>query len=717
MTITAPDNKVRDLPRYGKRNVAGEGMSSFLPISGKIHDTRKLTRYKYDNSIGIDMNKFLTIKPSDLKIKEVRKRDLDRGNVFSYHEPKFYMSETKYRSTELERKRASDFMLGALTEVEEHPVRTGVIFGVSVIAPEVIGVASTYIGAGTTANVIGNLAGVGLMGATAYSVGSRISKAKNRWFTGGSIFGGEFAPAMAGYYVGTRYVPKVIDLWRTRGMREIPQALPETKPFFKPTEDRYVFMERYEGMKLTKPSTWLQEYKGMKKGQFTKRTYRTISPEVSAYYEGKSTISFWDVGKGGKIKLTTKEATPFPYDSKPTHTKYFTDTMQKVYYTPGQSSMTKPIGVSATPMSWGDKQIPIGEGGKYYSGKGISAGFTGLKRDQYISTNILGGTPYPEVHKTYFESVRVKPALREATLHGTYGKFKQYQFKGGVTAETLTPKGAHAVDPFFKPEVETIIPGGTLSTRTPKNQYIKFLGRRVTLIEETLTAPSSPTISTSKAVTTISDYNTYSQSTRSSSAIIRPTTFIGSLTETSKPLSSDIKPTSLTPTSSKTFKIKSTIKSYPKSFSRFSYASKISSSKIISSPIKSYPKSNSYKSISKPSSRMSSSKRYKSSSSLSSLSYSSRPSSYKSSISGLSSVSKPLRKTNIIVPKISFDRPKLKSKTKKKRITKTKTGYTPSLKAEIFKIKGKKPKKEVLMTGLFTRPIIKKTKTKRRRKR
>jgi len=71
-------------------------------------------------------------------------------------------------------------------------------------------------------------------------------------------------------------------------------------------------IEEQKNSIFLKPSTY--KYRDYKEGQFVKRQYRVIAPEVEAGAKGLDEVTFYKVVDGKVVKVTEK-ATTFPYDS------------------------------------------------------------------------------------------------------------------------------------------------------------------------------------------------------------------------------------------------------------------------------------------------------------------------------------------------------------------------------------------------------------------
>ena len=268
------------------------------------------------------------------------------------------------------------------------------------------------------------------------------------------------------------------DVYTTRGMTKLELAGYDTIPFL--INDKQVFMRRYEGIKITKPSTWLESFK-YKKGQFVKRQYRIISPEVQAYYEGKPTVSYYDF-IDGEIKKVTKPTTAFPYDKPETFKEYFDAKGKELFGLPKTQELPanvegKPFGYSATGMKW-DTNI-IGEAGQFYSGKGVSIGFLRLGNKYSGGIINLFTSDKPIVYASYGSKSVVVPKAFEVKAPNPYnpgGKpIKKYIFPG------IEKEAGVFYIPTNKPEVQAVAFGKLVPIR--KGYYFKLEGRRVPIQE------------------------------------------------------------------------------------------------------------------------------------------------------------------------------------------------------------------------------------------
>ena len=285
--------------------------------------------------------------------------------------------------------------------------------------------------------------------------------------------------ATAGAYpVGKFGYTKGYDLYRTRGLEKLEIADYQTKPVI--INDKPVFMRRYEGIQLNQPRSWIESFK-YKKGQYVKRQYRVVSPEVMGFYEGKSKVTYYDL-IDGKIQRVTKETTRFPYDKPSTFKEYFDVKSQEVYGLPVRSGLpidtkNKPFGYSATGKQLSTNKI--GEAGQFYSGKGVSLAFLRLNNKYSgLESPIITGNK-PMVYATYGTKSQVVPDAFEIKVRNPYevgGKpIKKYIFPGIEKRE-----GTFYI-PTNKPEVQAVVYGELVPLR--KQFYFDFAGRRVPIQE------------------------------------------------------------------------------------------------------------------------------------------------------------------------------------------------------------------------------------------
>lgn len=291
-------------------------------------------------------------------------------------------------------------------------------------------------------------------------------------FNKGILMSAGISAEAVGFF-GERYIDKgfskVKDVYRTRGMTKIEMPDVNAQPFYrknKAGQTEAVYMKRFEGMKFKEPKTWVQAMQGYKKGQFTKRQYRLVAPEVQAMYEG---------GKG----------TTFPYDDPSKHYNWFVNKNVAEFGVPRKSQLPqnvrskKGFGYSATGQAW--DTLEIGEAGQYYSGKGISIRFLRLEGKYSNSNNIFDGMigKKPIVYAGYFSDVKTNPGyeVKVPNPYDSSGKpIKKYVFQNPTQQGTLYLPG-------YKREVEGIMYGQRMPVR--KQFYFELGGRRIPIEEQT----------------------------------------------------------------------------------------------------------------------------------------------------------------------------------------------------------------------------------------
>jgi len=314
----------------------------------------------------------------------------------------------------------------------------------------------------------------------------------------------ELGGGIIGYSVGARIsksgIDKGFDLYRTKGMKELPIADYTTKPFWKQTEGKYVFMKRYEGFKTFKPSTWKPTLKGYKKGQFIGRQYKLLPFEVQASMKGKKDVSYWKIEhKTKKVSWVTEKATAFPFDKPSTHLKWFEKYGRREYGLPGTPKEVsgKPFGFSATGEAWKGTKFDVKpfkyKGGEidlaayqYYSGKGISGYFYRIGGRKYsisFKGSLFGDTSTPTTYAGYFKSVKKGSGAKEVKGTQDGRELKAYLFKEKM-------KLGEGVIPGVKKEVELTT---TFTERKPfaEKYFFKLFGRNVPVVQQTFGKESS----------------------------------------------------------------------------------------------------------------------------------------------------------------------------------------------------------------------------------
>ena len=329
--------------------------------------------------------------------------------------------------------------------------------------------------------------------------------------------GGGITGFMIGSWGAKKGIEKTTDWWKYRKLKELPMAETTTKPFWKPTEERYVFMKRYEGFKMFKPSTWKPTLKGAKKGQFVGRQWKRIPFEVEASMKGKKEATFWKIDhKTKKITWVTEKATTFPIEPSK-HIEWFKKYGYREYGLPGTPKQLKgkPFGYSATGEAWKGTEFEVKpfkyKGGEidlgayqYYSGKGISGYFYRLDGRRYpfsFSGSIFGDITTPTTYAGYFESIKKAQAIKEVRGKQEGRELKAYlikeKYQPGIP---IVPEGKTA----WKQEVEAVI---TFTERKPFGEGYKFslFGRKVPIIQQTFGTEGS---SFSKGLPIIKDTGT-----------------------------------------------------------------------------------------------------------------------------------------------------------------------------------------------------------------
>jgi len=264
---------------------------------------------------------------------------------------------------------------------------------------------------------------------------------------------------------------RTYDIIRTAGMEKIEMPPINAKGFMRNGE--MVYMRRATGFQLAKPKSWIESLQGYKPGQFVKRQYRLIAPEVQSRYEG---------GPG----------TSFPYDKPETHLEWFTKKNMQEYYLPKKSELPfnakkMAYGLSATGKEWNTNVI--GDAGSYYSGKGISIRFLRIanKRSPQqagVFDSLFGKKPI--VYAGYAKKAVVNPGyeIKVPNPYEPNGKpIKKYIFS------KPTEKGVFNI-PVHKLEVESVAYGEKVPVR--RKFYFELGGRRVPIEEHVFRESLSP---------------------------------------------------------------------------------------------------------------------------------------------------------------------------------------------------------------------------------
>lgn len=192
--------------------------------------------------------------------------------------------------------------------------------------------------------------------------------------------------------------------------------------------DERVYMERYEGFKLSKPKTWLQSIKGYEKGQFIGRLdAKRIPDEVVAKYIYKGDVKL--TYPSGEVRVIKAET--FPFDDISTHQYWFQQGNIKEYGLGKYSELpvnikNKALGFSASSNKFeinplGNIHLRLASGEvvtlkgnpMYFSGKGASAGFFRIvpSNAYELSSEIIAKDPV--LYASYFDKIQVNKAFGE----------------------------------------------------------------------------------------------------------------------------------------------------------------------------------------------------------------------------------------------------------------------------------------------------------------
>lgn len=337
--------------------------------------------------------------------------------------------------------------------------------------------------------------------------------------------------SLAGYAVGgyatEKSFLKVSDIKRTWGKRYLEQPDPTTKAFLKPQAEpgKIVFYRRYEGVKIFDPRTywpWLSTRVGItqyKKGQFLKRQYQIIPPQVRASLEKRESFPEYYIDKKGGLRTRGAKPTSFPLDVPSKHSSM---AFGKEYALPGvpKALRKKAFGYSATPEEFSGrkfspqvlkdlskvsgkepkmKELKLKGAYQFFSFKGLSAYFFRLGKGGYGESKAGTESPIrPTAYAGYFEGIQKQKALGEvkgtAFPDTTMGKLKGLFGFGGRELKAYiytkpTKEGIPAI-PGYKREVEGTV---EYTERIPfrRDFYLKLFGRRVVLEEQTFKTPKS----------------------------------------------------------------------------------------------------------------------------------------------------------------------------------------------------------------------------------
>jgi hypothetical protein len=270
-----------------------------------------------------------------------------------------------------------------------------------------------------------------------------------------------------------------------------------------------VYMERYEGLKLSNPKSWLQKVQGYQKGQFTGRSYKFLPDELQAYYQYGGDVAIYP--KGTKFKLLSAtpripttptkiiKAEAFPYEDPSTHMNWFMKRNVAEYPVPKKSKLPispkeKAFGYSATGEEWAstefepttikytDKAGVIRtiktEGAiQYVSGKGVSGGFLRIFKRGAYSQGVGKVATKPIIYADYIEKAKLNKAIKEIRGIDSAGReLKAYIYQKKALANELNIGG-------MKREVEGTI---EITSRIPirKSFAIKLEGWKVPIEEQ-----------------------------------------------------------------------------------------------------------------------------------------------------------------------------------------------------------------------------------------
>lgn len=349
---------------------------------------------------------------------------------------------------------------------------------------------------------------------------------------GSSLFAlettGELIGIESATHIGQRTFNKAYNRIKNWNLETINQPDLSQKGFMRENKllggKEHVYMERYQGFKLSKPKSWLQTLQGYEKGQFIGRQYKLIPDEVLAYYKYGGDVQVYDksgqlikIFKGNIVGIrgdygvmeygrSVTQGTPrtitaeaFPYDSSKTHLKWFLKENIAEYGLPQKYKLPidlkdyKAFGYSATGEAWTGTQFDpnkimyVDQGViktletqgaiQYVSGKGVSAGFLRIfPRGAYESGTGKYATD-PVIYADYMKDIKVNKAIKEIKGWDTSGRdLKAYIYKNKVLANELNIGG-------MKREVEGTV---EISNRIPiRQQYaIKLEGWKVPVVEQ-----------------------------------------------------------------------------------------------------------------------------------------------------------------------------------------------------------------------------------------
>jgi len=208
--------------------------------------------------------------------------------------------------------------------------------------------------------------------------------------------------------------------------------------------------------------------------------------------------------------LRTVKAEPFPYAPKSEHLKLaIRGNLQKYGVgnyadLPIDIKKIKAFGYSATPERWnggfepseivydGGKILKLQGGLRYYSVKGVSAGFLRLFQKATEESAFAKSPSSPTIYAGYFDKVKVNKAIRE--IKGMTG---ERELKAYLYSKKVSPNELNIA--LYKKEAE-----GTAEITnaiTIREKYaMQLAGWKVPIVEEIYRNPSQLSISEAKAI-------------------------------------------------------------------------------------------------------------------------------------------------------------------------------------------------------------------------
>lgn len=378
-----------------------------------------------------------------------------------------------------------------------------------------------------TLKIAGTLALTGFIG---YGKYKQYQSYKSVSGAGASLFWLETSGELAGFEASTHIVQNTFNKAYNRiknwNLQTRTQADVSMKGFLRenprlPSGQERIYIERYQGFKLSKPKSWLQWGKGYEKGQFTGRAYKLVPDEVMAYYKYKGDVFLYKKGatQTPENLIRIIKAEPFPFDVGATHLKWFKGKNIEEYGLGKYSDLPIDVkkkysgfGYSATGEAWKGtefspdiisyydasgtlKTLHTAGAIQYVSGKGVSVGFL-----RVFSTSayeeLFGKTAKdPVIYADYFKDVKLNKALKEIKGIGLTGReLKAFIYKYNVGSAGTLNIGR------LKKEVE----GTTeIATRIPIREQFAgiFAGWKVPFKEQILASASSLSSAEVSAIT------------------------------------------------------------------------------------------------------------------------------------------------------------------------------------------------------------------------